>query len=323
MLVDLVIDGNYVLNRLVFILNKNNLLFGALHRSLERSIESYSKRYPFANIYLVSDSKEASWRKKLTKSYKSTRKKSSDIDWKFVYTAYGEVKEELGKRINVLEAPNVEGDDWISYIVEKSNKENRSVMIVSNDYDLKQLLKFDLSNNYLNFMTNEMSNKEKIFLPVNYKLILNKVKNLPNDNIFELNDNSEFLNFLEKTLTKCDIHEVNDKEELFLKLVSGDSSDNILSAWVEYKNGKKRGIGAKGAKKIYEYYLTEFGELDLKDPDFFENTADLICEVKKVPKLKLIDIVNNIKHNSKLIDLNVDNLPDDIVDKMNDKVLNI
>lgn len=323
MLVDLVIDGNYILNRLVFILEKNNLLFGALHRSLEKAIDTYSKRYPYTNIYLVSDSKEVSWRKKLTKSYKSTRKKNSDIDWSFVYTAYNEVKEGLNQRIKVLEAPNVEGDDWISYIVNKSNNEGRSVMIVSNDYDLKQLIKYDLNNNYLNFMTNEMANKEKIFLPVNYKLLINKVKTLPNDNIFELNDNSEFLNFIEKTLTKCDIFEVNDKEELFLKLVSGDSSDNILSAWVEYKNGKKRGIGPKGAKKIYDYYLDEFGEVDLKDPDFYENTADLICEVKKVPKLKLSEIVNNIKHNSKLINLNIDNLPKEIVDKMNDKVLNI
>ena len=320
MLVDLVIDGNYILNRLVFILNKNNLLFGALHSSLEKALDNYSKRYPYTNIYLVSDSKEVSWRKKITKTYKSTRKKSNDIDWSFVYHAYNEVKENLPQRIKVLEAPNVEGDDWISYIVEKSNKEKRGVMIVSNDYDLKQLLKYDLNNTYFNFMTNEMANKEKIFLPVNYELVINKIKNLPNDNIFELNDNTEFLNFFERTLNKSDIHEVNSKEELFLKLVSGDNSDNILSAWVEYKNGKKRGIGPKGAKKIYESYLTEFGEVNLDDPDFYENTADLICEVKKLPKLKLSEIVNNIKYNSKLINLDIDNLPDDIVDKMEDKV---
>lgn len=323
MLIDLVIDGNYILNRLVFILNKNNLLFGALHNSLGKAIDNYSKRYPYTNIYLVSDSKEMSWRKKITKTYKSTRKKNSDIDWTFVYKSYNEVKKDLPARIKVLEAPNVEGDDWISYIVNKSNSEKRGVMIVSNDYDLKQLLRYDLNNTYFNFMTNEMSNKEKIFLPFNYELVVNKIKNLPNDNIFELNDNTEFLNFFEKTLTKSDIHQVDSNEELFLKLVSGDNSDNILSAWVEYKNGKKRGIGPKGAKKIYNNYLNEFGEVDLEDPDFYENTADLICEVKKLPKLKLSEIVSNIKYNTKLINLDIDNLPEDIVNKMKDKILNL
>lgn len=320
MLIDLIIDGNYILNRLVFILHKNNLLFGALHSSLEKAIDNYSSRYPYTNIYLVSDSKEASWRKKITKTYKSNRKKNSDIDWTFVYTAYNEVKDSLPKRVKILEAPTVEGDDWISYITNKANNENRGVMIVSNDYDLKQLLRYDLTNTYFNIMANEMSNKEKLFLPLNYGLVINKIKNLPNDNIFELNDNDDFLNFFNKTLLRSDIEEVDYKEELFLKLISGDTSDNILSAWVEYKNGKKRGIGEKGAKKIYENYLTEFGELDLKDPDFFENVADIICETKKIPKLKIKEVIDNIKYNSKLIDLSIDNLPDDIVNKMYEKI---
>ena len=41
MLVDLIIDGNYILSRLVFTLHKNNLLFGALNRSLENTIKNY------------------------------------------------------------------------------------------------------------------------------------------------------------------------------------------------------------------------------------------------------------------------------------------
>lgn len=320
MLLDLIIDGNYILNRLVFILNKNNLLFGALHSSLEKAIDNYSNRYPYMNIYLVSDSKEVSWRKEITKTYKSKRKKSVDIDWEFVYTAYNEVKQELPKRVKVLEAPNVEGDDWISYLTNRSNSQNRSVMIVSNDYDLKQLIKYDLNNTYINFMTNEMVNKEKIFLPINYELIINKIKKLPNDNIFELNDNSEFLDFMTKTISKSDIQEVNNREELFLKLISGDTSDNISSAWVEYKNGKKRGIGIKGAKKIYDKYVDEYGDLDLEDPDFFENTSHLICESKKISKLKVPDIIKNIKYNSILIDLNIDKLPVDIVNKMREVI---
>ena len=57
MRLNLILDGNFILNKNVFTLHKNNLLFGALQRSLENTISNYKKLYPFQNIYLVSDSK--------------------------------------------------------------------------------------------------------------------------------------------------------------------------------------------------------------------------------------------------------------------------
>ena len=316
MLVDLIIDGNFILSKLVFTLHKNNLLFGALHQSLENTIKNYRKWYPFANIYLVSDSKEKSWRKQLTSAYKATRKKESDIDWNFVYQTYGEFKESIQPTCKILEAPHIEGDDWISFLVEKANGEGRSTIIVSNDYDIKQIVNFGLEPLYINIMTNEMFNKEKLFLPINYQTFLNKVSKLPNDDIFNLNDNTEFLALLDRFITKYEIVEINPVESLIIKIISGDTSDNIESVWSQVKNGKKRGIGSKGAKGIYDTYITEFGEINLSDPDLHENIADLICEKKKLSKSKIEDIVDNIKGNFKLIDLRLHNLPTDIIDKM-------
>jgi 5'-3' exonuclease len=258
MLVDLIIDGNYILSRLVFTLHKNNLLFGALHKSLENTIRNYRKWYPFANVYLVSDSKEKSWRKQITSDYKATRKKDTDIDWNFVYQAYGEFKEEIKSISKILEAPHIEGDDWISFLVEKANAEGRSTIIVSNDYDIKQIVTFGLEPLYINIMTNEMYNKEKLFLPKNYQIFMNKVSKLPNDDIFNLNDNTEFLGLMNRFLTKYEINEINSVESLIVKIISGDTSDNIDSVWSQTKNGKKRGIGAKGAKGIYDTYISEF-----------------------------------------------------------------
>ncbi len=63
----------------------------------------------------------------------------------------------------ILETPGIEGDDWISFITETSNKEGISNIIVSNDYDIKQLLKFDINDNWINIMTNEIFNKTKLF----------------------------------------------------------------------------------------------------------------------------------------------------------------
>lgn len=321
MRVDLVIDGNFILSKLVFTLHKHNLLFGGLHKALEVAVGNYRKWYPFTNIYLVSDSKEKSWRKEYVDNYKGTRKKDSDIDWNFVYTAYDEFKQSIKSQMTVLEAPKVEGDDWISYLVEKANNEERCVIIVSNDYDIKQLVNYRLDPLTINIMTNEMYNKEKLFLPRNYQIFVNKVSKLPNDDIFNLNDNTEFLLLLNKFIDKYEIHEINPTESLIVKIISGDQSDNIKSVWSVTKNGKKRGIGAAGAQTIYNEYLTEFGEISLTDPDLYENIADLICEKKKLSKSQIEPIVGNIERNVKLIDLRMVNLPEEIIEKM-DEVYN-
>ena len=315
MICDLIIDGNYILSKNTFTLHKNNLLFGALHKSLENTINSYRKWYPFANVYLVSDSKEKSWRKQLATTYKATRKKDSDIDWKFVYNAYGEFKDSMRGLIKILESPHVEGDDWISFLVTKANREGRSSIIVSNDYDIKQIVNYGLNPLFINIMTNEMYNK-KLFLPKNYQVFLNKVSNLPSNNIFELNDNSDFLLLLNRFISKYEINEINPVESLMIKVISGDTSDNIGSVWSVVKNGKKRGIGDKGAKSIYDEYIKEFGEVNLTDPDLYENIADLICEKKKLSKTQIESIVENIRGNMKLIDLRLHNLPDEIINKM-------
>jgi 5'-3' exonuclease len=316
MICDLIIDGNYILSKNTFTLHKNNLLFGALHKSLENTVNNYRKWYPFANVYLVSDSKEKSWRKQLTTNYKATRKKDSDIDWTFVYGAYGEFKDSMKGLVKVLEAPHVEGDDWISFLVNKANNEGRSTIIVSNDYDIKQIVSYGLDPLYINIMTNEMYNKEKLFLPKNYQIFLNKVSKLPSDDIFSLNDNTDFLLLLDRFINKYEINEINPVESLMVKIISGDTSDNIGSVWSVVKNGKKRGIGAKGAQSIYDEYILEFGELNLSDPDLYENIADLICEKKKLSKTQIESIVENIKDNMKLIDLRMHNLPEEIVEKM-------
>ena len=314
--VDLIIDGNYILSKLVFTLHKHNLLFGGLHKALENNITGYRKWYPFTNVYLVSDSKEKSWRKKLIDEYKGTRKKDTDIDWNFVYTAYGEFKEEVKSTMKVLEAPHIEGDDWISYLTEKANSEGRSVIIVSNDYDIKQMVNYSLDPLTINLMTNEMYNKEKLFLPKNYQVFLNKLSRLPNDDIFNLNDNIEFIGLLDNFINKYEVHEIDPMESLIIKIISGDSSDNINSVWSVTKNGKKRGIGAAGAKTIYDEYLLEFGEVNLLDPDLHENIADLICEKKKLGKSQISPIVGNIEMNVRLIDLRMSNLPQEVVSRM-------
>ena len=161
-----------------------------------------------------------------------------------------------------------------------------------------------------------MYNREKLFLPKNYQVFMNKVSKMPNDDIFNLNDNNDFLKLMDRFIGKYEINEIDSMESLIVKIISGDVSDNITSVWSQTKAGKKRGIGEKGAKSIYDEYLVEFGEISLSDPDLYENIADLICEKKKLSKTQISSIVENIESNVKLVDLRISNLPQEIVSKM-------
>ena len=315
--VNLIIDGNYVLSKNVFSLHKNNVLYGSLEKSLNVTISNYKRLFPFSNVYLVSDSKAKSWRKTMFGEYKQHRKKDSDIDWQFVYETYDRFKQSV-TGIKVCEADTVEGDDWIYYLTKKSNELGKSTFIVTNDYDIKQLLKFDLNNNWINIMSNEMMNKEKLFMPKNYKVFLNKASKIDDMDIFNLNNDSEFITLLDKLEFRSEVIEVDPVESLFVKVISGDTSDNIKSTFQSKdKNGKVRGIGDAGAKTIYETYLTEFGEVNFNDVDLYDNIGDLICEKKKISKTNIDKIKSNIDHNMKLISL--DMIPDNIIKIMEDK----
>lgn len=313
----LIIDGNFILNKLVFTLHKNNLLYGGLHKALEVAVLSYRRMYPFSTSYIVSDSRGKSWRKDIDSEYKATRKKDSDIDWEFVFGAYSEFKESMKtKGFKVLEYPEVEGDDFISYLVDKHNIKSDCNVIITNDYDIKQKVFFSLNPLYINIISNEMYNKQKVFLPKNYQIFLNDLCKLKNDDIFELNDNGDFIRLIKGFIEKFEVIEIDNIESLVTKLISGDTSDNISSIWSVTKNGKKRGIGDKGAKDLIEKYKVEFGELDINDKDLYDNIADLIVEKKKLNKSDIIDIKSNLDRNMKLIYLDMSNIPVEIVNKM-------
>ena len=316
MLVNLLIDGNYLLNKCVFTLHKNNLLFGELQNSLERALFTYKRWYPFTKIYLVSDSKEKSCRKKLSQDYKSTRKKNTDIDWTFVHDTYKKFKDNL-QGVQVLECPTIEGDDWICYIVNKSNLQNYSNVIISNDHDIRQLIKYNLDPPFINIMSNEIVNKQKVFLPKNFQMFFDRMGQITQEaTIFDQDTGEDFLKLLKNFLDKYQTAVADPLESLVIKILSGDSSDNIKSVWQVQKMGKTRGIGPKGAKEIINKYQEFFGEILLDDPDLFENLADVICEKKKLPKSQIPQISQNIQKNWNLIHLDLQTLPKVVVEKM-------
>jgi 5'-3' exonuclease len=318
---NLTIDLNYILNKTVYSLHKANVLFGSLYESLNTSIINHSNLYNFNTIYIVSDSKEKSWRKNIYPDYKAGRKKDDDIDWNFVYETYNEFKNNLPVKSKLVELSSIEGDDWISYLISETNSKKQSNFVVSNDHDIIQLLKFDINDMYINIMSNEIFGKAKLFMPKNYDIFVNKLEGInKNDNdIFKLNKNKVFARFLKEMTEKYEIEEVDPIQTLLIKLISGDKSDNIESVYsAAGSTGKVRGIGTAGAEAMLEMYVKEFGEPDLNDDDLLENLADIIAEKKKLKTGCIEEIKEKLIFNRKLIDLKA--LPNNIVEKMKNTI---
>lgn len=319
----LIIDGNYILHKNVFTLHKHNMLFGELHNSLEKSLNSIKSKFAWDNIFFVSDTSK-SWRRDIYGDYKKGRRSDTEIDWEFVWTAYDEFKDDLPKSVNVFEENKIEGDDWIAHLTKIANTKGHLVVILSNDGDIKQLLDFNTDPLWMNIMVNEVFGNEKIFLPKNYEIFLNKLREASEKvDLFTLSNEIEILDFFEKFIEKRDKKIVDNKKELIVKLISGDKSDNIKSVFVkETKNGKLRGIGYKGAEKIYQQFEKENPNVDINlENNLLEELSEIICDVKKIEYKNSNKIKDNLIFNRKLINFNY--IPENIENQMKSKIKNL
>ena len=308
---NLIIDGHYMLMRSVFILHRLKTLYGDLETLLLTDYNKISNAYPFNLIYFVSDSKR-SWRKNLYAEYKGKRKKNLDIDWEFVFDTFDKFKESIKHRHNCLlyQIDPFEGDDIIAHIVNETNKDGGSNLIVSNDGDIHQLLKFNTAENYINMIYNHKFQDEKLFVPENYSIFLKHIEDTTEGDIFDLNDdNIDFMNYFDKITSKAKITPINNEESYFIKLVAGDVGDNILSV-VKFTENTK-GIGNTGAGTVYSMYKQRYPtEIDFDSDEFIENLSNILFIYRKNKEIDFKDrVVENIKRSRTLTRLDSRYLP--------------
>jgi len=280
-ILNLCVDGNYQLYRSVFILHKLKTLYGDLETLLLNEYNNLTNAYPFHVIYFASDSR-TSWRKSYLLDYKGKRKKEENIDWEFVFDTFDKFKEIIKKRHNCLlyQIDSFEGDDIIAHIVNETNKEGGSNLIISNDGDLHQLLKFSTTDNYINLLYNHKFQDERLYVPRNYSIFLKHIEDTTEGDIFDLNDDIDFINYFDKITSKAKIVNINNEESYFKKIVAGDIGDNILSVVKITKNVK--GIADKGASTVYAMYKQRFpNEIDFDSEDFVKNLTDILYIYRK------------------------------------------
>jgi hypothetical protein len=321
-MINLIIDGNYVLHRLVFALHKADAL-SELKRSLDNNIKYWNNQTHWNNIYFVSDGKNL-WRRDIYPDYKITRKKDSDIDWSHVYDVYADFKKnihKLNKNIKVHENSEMEGDDWISYITDVSNSKSQSCFIIASDADIQQKVYCDYENLFINIVYKDGFVNQKLFLPKNYKLFLSKYSENMYDNIFGTDEKEYAYEFMQKIIKKYTIDLIDNEESLFVKLVSGDKGDNIPSVFRKTgSTGKISGIGATGAKTLYLHYKELYNEdIDFNSEIFISRLIDVVAFDKKISYNDTTSralLESNIKMNLSIIKLDTKYLPDRILETL-------
>jgi hypothetical protein len=321
----LIIDGNYLLHKDVFILHQMRSLHKDLQNLMRLDIDKLTKLYSWDDIYFVSDSKIGYWRKTEFNGYKEKRKPDEKIDWEWVYQEYETLRNFLKEETDIrqLQFDWAEGDDIIAYIVNRNNELGYSNVIIAADSDIHQLLRFDLSKEYINIVHNYKFSDERLYTPQSYNIFLSEMKRQASSSLFDMNNDDEFLMFLEDLIHRTKTIEVSNEEIIFTKLVSGDKKDSVPSVYLKKTTTDKlMGIGKDGAKTIYKLYKETYPDpINFDSNDFVDKATEMVSYVKKVTEnSSLDDIKTNIRRNRKLLILTEKYLPKDLLNVFDDKI---
>lgn len=200
--------------------------------SLTMLIDSYQNFFNFEDIIITYDSK--SWRKGISASYKSSRAHAREImglpfdeifeTWNNFLDSLQQIRDIKNKRIWVRGGIS-EGDDQIWYIISHKHPTD-SVLIISSDHDLHQLLSFNTETG--SFIASVDGGH--IYLPNSVPIYFQESLqgDLPQIMGYDALQYPFFASLItriismNKMITFCDPNRI-----VLLKIFSGDRSDNI------------------------------------------------------------------------------------------------
>lgn len=317
--ISILIDGNYLLQKNLSSLWKNKILYSELYNVLEKDFGTVVHLFNFQKVYFISDSR-SNWRKDIYPDYKGTRKKDDDIDWKFVYQEYDELKTQVSakKTVDVIQIDRMEGDDIMAFVSKNLNKKGESTLIISCDSDLYELISCDnLDFSYISFMYNFKYNDERVYLPEGYKMFMNNITSNFENDIFQTNNEMEFVDFFDNFTSGKKIVEINNEFELFRKIM-GHGKDNIKSIFIQ----GNRGIGDAGILTIYTLYKDTYpGTIDFNSQIFKDNLIEIIKFHKRLDSSYDESILERLKRNLKIVKLDEESTPKDLYETMKNTII--
>lgn len=263
------------------------------------------------NIIFVADG--GSWRntievpsflKRDHVTYKGNREKDNDLNWDLVFKTYDDFVSTLSKcGICVSREKGIEGDDWCAYWSKTLNSKNTNVIIWSADRDLTQLVKTDPKTKCFTICWNK-----------NY-MTMELVEHNPDDMDFFFGfDTTANQRLIENINMKAkDIHEIRPIEVVIDKIVRGDAGDNILP--IVLKKGKTSGKTFRVATKELDF------NMDITNENHVCQWVDDLM-MKKTWQGKVYgdkseeDVIDHFEYNKRLVWLNEDMYPEEILEKM-------
>lgn len=331
-----VLDGNYIFHKTFGIFSGfgskspgDVLSSGAERNMFIRKVITdlcYSlNQIPDLNrVIFCKDSK--SWRKdyKITRSvYKESRIKSEGVDWGSFFKLMEEFGEFLSENGFIYSScGGAEGDDLIWAWCEHLKDSDDSVIILSGDKDMHQLVR--ASNKNWACIWNSNSKNNRFIVSENWKLEEEK-----EPTIFDVTPSSGSTDHkLQNLISSCSIEKIGTKEYVFKKILMGDKKDDVPGVFPHTtKSGKTSNIAEGKAQKIWDLYVQSPWEKYTME-ELWEND-DFISWLAGL-SLRLVGQTDNTENrekfkqyyeeNGRLVWLNAKSIPDDMVNRLKEHV---
>jgi len=333
----LMIDGNYfVYSRLYVMPRSKGILLGDekeqaqfLRKLCIDFASEVRKMRPFINQIVVAvDSK--SWRKDLfpEAEYKGTRTIDETVNWEAVYNIYDKFREVLTKQGVIVQQTNgAEADDILFAWSTELNNTGKNCIVWTGDRDLIQLVDYtQATDGYTLWYYNT---KRTLITFEGFSKLLaedDKVEEKNSDDLlFNMAADESISGGIKADMrewfkkNRVSVEEVQSREFIFKKILTGDRSDNITSV-VSYdkqmSNGKIRtySITDKQAEKVLVQYQKDFGQFEVEQL-FVKESREKMCDAiyRVVGNSSKEKIQTNLMQNIQLMLLHVRIIPESIL----------
>lgn len=307
----------------------DGVIFVADNRSWRKDVE------PIVPYYLVDDGED----KTTPLKYKENRvekREESDINWDNYYLTYAEFTQDISQLLPVIKINGLEGDDCINLLSERYvNNNDVEFLVFCNDGDLKQCVR-DNFFLFRNIQSKEAPNGafcissnmySNIFEKSSLSVMMgNSQETAEYNKLFSIQISTPYI--IDRSIGKG-IEIATPNIIALLKSVCGDKKDNIfpIIRWKASTGTRNYGVTEKhviNVLKTLGYDLTDEVALRcMTDKEMLINLlVNLRAETKQSTKItneKLKQVGQHMLHNLKMIRLNSKFIPEQYVEKFNEK----
>jgi len=229
--------------------------------------------------------------------------------------------------VTISKVDGAEGDDLIYAWNTEVLSNDKSVVILTGDRDMIQLVGQNENNAHTVFYTPAHN---KLYVHEGFTQWLEKPVEVETDFFSALRSHGvgagQMCKSLRNVITtkNLEVIEQNPDEFMFKKVLTGDKGDNVAPAYSKImttKSGKERtyGVSDKMAATIYESFITLHGPFNymyLFEDGCLNDMADLLIRELKIVDVSKELLLTNIRSNINLMILSSKTIPEGILDEM-------